>query len=236
MRSTGEPGSSSVSALLRSGEALAAADEFPQRVAGAVIFFELERTLGKATVQRISRRILRERDHARVFREETGLEMHPMLERVRESYLKWSRESFPEAAALSEASVAAAKGRLAESRDAVDRVMATMRDPFMRSFGELLLLQILNRSQDWPRARAAARPVRLFRESRPLSFVVSEGLLLELDALAGSGDWRGVVALASDPRVPLWVRDLRARSAIEKRLAEAEKHLAEAAPPKEPGK
>ena len=231
MRAYGSP-ETTVSALLQSEAAMTSADHDAQRVCGAVVFFQLERMLGRAAVQRLVLRLLKEEDWAAVINEETRLDMPGLLERVRSSYMEWTAATFPERDEVLVASRLAAEGQLRESAQSVNSYIEGAADGPTRWVAEVLRLDVLVKLEDWPAARAALAPIHALRRSRPLAGPVGQGVMSEVGFLRVSRDWAGLAALAREARESLWVLDREWRAELDQALAEAEKHLAEAAPPK----
>jgi hypothetical protein len=221
-----------LSTVLASERSLADADEETQRVAGAVIFFHVERVQGLEAARRLVLRLLKEADHEAVLQEVTGLAMDDLLRRVRAEYLEWAEASFPGRPLVMTASRLAGEGKFPEALQTLEQYLGSPDPGPMRAWAELLRLNIRIESGNWEAARDALAPIRVLRGQHPLGPTVASGLVSEFRVLEASGDWAGIVAVAKAALDSLWVRHDSDRAEVEKRLLEATKRLETAPGPR----
>jgi hypothetical protein len=225
-----------VSTLFQHPESLAKADEESQRVCGAVILHQLERSRGIEAHRRLVGRLLEDPDHEKVLKEETGLGMADLLARVRTGYLEWAGLVFAGKDELTRASLLAKDEKYEEALGVVDGLLKEDLEPNLRATVELLRTLILLESRDLPRARASLEPIRALRRTRPRALLVPLGVETELKVLRACEDWQAVADFCRELLDSRWQDDPEFHAVVEEALAAARSHLPTPPISTEPGK
>ena len=118
------PAPVSVNGSLESRATLEARDEFLQRVAGSVLFHQVEILLGEERFRKLALDLLRSPDAVPVLEKAAGGTIDELLPRVRKGYLEWTGNCLSPPAGLEEVNAMGRKGNLARALELLDALPA----------------------------------------------------------------------------------------------------------------
>jgi hypothetical protein len=214
-----------ISVLLTEEATLEVVEETGQRVAGTVVFFQLERILGEDGLRRLILRLFHDRDWRKVLEEETKRSVPDLLKEVLAGYMGWTGRVFADRAVLDSAARMAKAGQLAKALDVLDRFVAGNPESPIRILAELKRAAGLAESGDVQGGLTAYEALgKRFRRS----WFRCEPFYAELDILQERGEWGKAAVLGRTLlRDYLWSpSDAEVRKAMQEMLRRAEVHLA----------